>query len=163
MNRRSRTDLSTKRAQLVPKVPNLRHVQNCLKKRKVEQKNYYDRSARTKKPLQIGDQVRVYRDKYWQKAIVIDRDEAQRSYHVETSDGSVYRRNRRHLIEIPSPVKKNGKVQVASENSSRIDTTVQSPQDQVLRTRYGRVITKPKQIETLKLQVCTENSMKRRI
>ena len=92
---------------MVPKILNRRHVQNCLKKRKIEQKQYYDRSAKARKPLHKGDQVRIYRHgKTWQPATVIDRDQAPRSYHVETPDGCVYRRNQRHLIEIPSPVKK---------------------------------------------------------
>ena len=48
--------------------------------------------------------MRIYRRKTW--LTVIDRNQAPRSYYVETSDGCVYRRNQRHLIEIPSPVKK---------------------------------------------------------
>ena len=43
MNRRLRTDLPTTSKQLVPKILNRRHVQNCLTKRKNEQKHYYDR------------------------------------------------------------------------------------------------------------------------
>ena len=43
MNRRLRTDLPTTSKQLVPKILNRRHVQNCLTKRKIEQKHlYYD-------------------------------------------------------------------------------------------------------------------------
>ena len=49
-------------------------------------------------------QVRIYCGKTG--LTVIDRDQAPRSYHVETPHGCVYRRNQRHLIEITSPVKK---------------------------------------------------------
>jgi hypothetical protein len=87
MNRRFRTDLPTTSKQLVPKILNRRHVQNCLTKRKIEQKHYYDRSAKSRKPMHKGDQVRIYRGKTW--LTVIDRDQAPRSYHVETPDGCI--------------------------------------------------------------------------
>ena len=156
MNRRLRTDLPVKSEQLVPKVPNLRYVQKCQKKRKAEQKYYYDRSAKAQKPLHSGDQVRVYRGKYWQKATVIDHDVAPRSYQVETSDGSRYRRNRRHLIEIPSPAKKKEECQEATADRSKTADIIEK--SSILRTRYGRVVTKPKPFENFK--VCGDKQLK---
>ena len=49
-------------------------------------------------------------------------------HEVETSDGSRYRRNRRNLIEIPSPVKKNEESQEATADRSKTaDITEKSP------------------------------------
>jgi hypothetical protein len=79
--------LPTTSKQLVPKILNRRHVQKCLTKRKIEQKHYYDRSAKARKPMHKGDQVRINRGKTW--LTVIDRDQAPRSYHVETPDGCI--------------------------------------------------------------------------
>jgi hypothetical protein len=144
MNKRLRTDLPTTSKQLVPKILNRRHVQNCLIKRKIEQKHYYDRSAKARKPLHKGDQVRIYRGKTWQPATVIDL--APRSYHVETPDGCVYRSNQRHLIDIPSPVKKATEChqqntvveQSPTEDSEEENLSVQAPTTPVLKTRSGR-------------------------
>jgi len=48
-------------------------------------------------PLSAEDPIRIRRDGRWQPATVIDRADTPRSYHVETPDGAIYRRNRRHL------------------------------------------------------------------
>jgi hypothetical protein len=96
--------------------------------------------------------VRIYRGKTWQPATVIDRDQAHRSYHVETPDGRIYRRNQRHLIEIPSPVKKTTECrqqktvveQSPTEESKEENSLVQAPTTPVLKTRSGRIVTKPK-------------------
>jgi hypothetical protein len=152
MNRRLRTDLPTTSKQLVAKILNRRHIQNCLIKRKIEQKHYYDRSAKARKPLHKGDLVRFYRGKTWQPATVIDRYQAPRSYHVETPDGCVYRRNQRHLIEIPIPVKKATECrqqntvveQSPTKESKEENSLVQAPTTPVLKTRSGRIFTKPK-------------------
>ena len=68
---------------------------------------------------------------------------------METSDGSRYRRNRRHLIEIPSPAKKKEECQEATADRSKTaDITEKSS---LLRTRYGRVVTKPKRFENFEV------------
>jgi hypothetical protein len=91
-----------------------------------------------------------YRGKTW--LTVIDRDQALRSYHVETPDGCVYRRNQRHSIEIPSPVKKATECrqqntvvkQSPTEESKEENSLAQAPTTPVLKTRSGRIVTKPK-------------------
>ena len=61
---------------------------------------YYDRSARYLPTLHEGDTVRMkpFRlgDKSWKKANVVERLD-DRSYEVEDTDGTMYRRNRVHL------------------------------------------------------------------
>lgn len=85
--------------------------------------------------LGTGDQVRVYHGKYWLKVTVINHDVAPTSYQVEMSDGSRYRRNRIHLIEIPCPVKKKEESQEATVDQSKTaDITEYTP---ILQTRYS--------------------------
>ena len=75
------------------------------------QARYYDRSSRDlpvlhecgrvrMKPFQLGD-------KSWKKATIVERLD-ERSYDVEDTDGTVYRRNRVHLEKTreipPTPV-----------------------------------------------------------
>ena len=94
--------------------------------------------------------MRIYRGKTW--LTVIDRDQAPRSNHVETPDGCVHRRNQRHSIEIPNPVKKATECrqqntvveQSPTEESKEDNSLAQAPTTPVLKTRSGRIVTKPK-------------------
>jgi hypothetical protein len=64
----------------------------------------------------------------------------------------VLRRNQRHLIEIPNPVKKPTECrqqntvaeQSPTEESKGENSLVQAPTTPVLKTRSGRIVTKPK-------------------
>ena len=64
----------------------------------------------------------------------------------------VFRRNQRHLIEIPNPVKKATEFrqqntvaeQSPTEESKGENSLVQAPTTPVLKTRSGRIVTKPK-------------------
>ena len=67
---------------------------------------------------------------------------------METSDGSRYCGNRRYLIEIPSPIKKQEDNQEAT--ADRRKTTNITEKSPVLQTRSGRAVTKPKRVEILK-------------
>ena len=46
MNRRLRTDLPTQHKELLPKLTDLKATRKALEQRKLEQKRYYDRSAK---------------------------------------------------------------------------------------------------------------------
>jgi len=65
---------------------------------KGKQKQHYDRSAKELKPLNVNDSARVQFGKIWKPAKILDRL-GDRSYTVQTRDGGIYRRNRRHLIQ----------------------------------------------------------------
>ena len=153
MNRRLRTDLQTHHKELLPKPSDLKATRKALEQRKLEQKRYYDRSAKELPPLHPNDSVRICHKGKWEPAVVIDLDETPRSYHVRTQDGSIFRRNRRHLLEVP---KSEDNEQIATAETTM--TNVQrSPMkvthegnseqhhttDQVT-TRSGRVVKKPK-------------------
>ena len=67
------------------------------------QKNYYDRAARTLRPLTVGERVRI-RDNSKERWVVegtVDGTDGPRSYIIVGADGVKYRRNRRHLKPIP--------------------------------------------------------------
>ena len=64
-------------------------------------KKYYDRSAKALSPLCVNDQVRIQFGKIWKPARVIQQHDA-RSFSMQTRDGTIYCRNRRHLIKTQS-------------------------------------------------------------
>ena len=104
MNRRLRTDLPTAHNQLWPQLTDHRGAVKVMEERKLKQKQYYDRSRRSLKPLHKDDSVRLYQNGKWKPAVVISPTEnTPISYQVQTPNGSTFRRTRRHLLDIPSP------------------------------------------------------------
>ena len=100
MNRRTKTLLPTTKSLLQPKVTYPERAAQQLERRKEQQARYYKRDSKDLPELAEGDVVRMkpFRlgDKAWKKATVTKRLD-DRSYTVETSEGSIYRRNRNHL------------------------------------------------------------------
>ena len=98
------------------------------------QKKYYDRSAKVLPPLRVHDQVRIQFGKIW-KARVIQQHDA-RSVSMQTRDGAIYRRNRRHLIKTQS-----GMVNVESFNPNVLvqpeNLTSRSPDVPFPATSHG--------------------------
>ena len=91
----------------------------------------------------------------WKPALVVDVDETPRSYHVRTPDGSVLRRNRSHLLQLPKSDdseqlkftdKSANKVGEESASPAKITKEENSEQlpayDRVI-TRSGREVKKP--------------------
>ena len=86
-------------------------ITNKLKPQAIDPKNFhksivnskslqnknYDRTAKTLSPLHVNDQVRIQFGKIWKPARVIQQHDA-RSFSVQTRDGAIYPRNRRHII-----------------------------------------------------------------
>ena len=62
------------------------------------QKEYYDRSAKPLQPLLVGDDIRYQEGKTWKQGIVTKGD-GNGSYTAKNTEGAVYRRNRRHLLQ----------------------------------------------------------------
>jgi len=60
----------------------------------------YDRTAKDLKPLQKGDTVRIRRSQQWEPmAKVLKETDTPRSYIVQTESGSMFKRNRKHLLK----------------------------------------------------------------
>ena len=49
--------------------------------------------------LQPGQSIRLQQHGYWEPAVVIKPADTSRSYHVRTTEGREYRRNRLHLLD----------------------------------------------------------------
>ena len=99
MSRRLRTLLPTSPAMLRPKVVSYKKFDTLRTSSREKQKLYHDVSSRELKPLKVGETVRVkFRNGLWKPVSVIKVVDA-RSYLVATPDGTVYRRNRRHLLK----------------------------------------------------------------
>jgi len=98
MSRRTRTLLPARETLLKPKLAE--SVQEERNKIKMKQAFYYNRNAKDLLPLAKGDTVRLQplknRKEPWKKATVQEEVNV-RSYNVLTEDGSILRRNRRHL------------------------------------------------------------------
>ena len=98
MSRRLRSILPSTAAQLQPSVINHKKFREQLSESRDRQAKYYSSPANPLKPLRTGETVRLRRDGIWTPA-TITRVQNPRSYHVQTSDGREYRRNRRHLLK----------------------------------------------------------------
>ena len=74
-----------------------------LEKSKATQAKFFDRGSKERSTLKKGDVVRMKlpNSAQWSKGEVLG-GAGKRSYQVNV-DGSVYRRNRRQLIQIPEP------------------------------------------------------------
>ena len=96
MSRKLRSILPVVSDELKPKVPT--RVRELMKAEREKQKEYYNRSAKPLPPLSVGDSIRYQEGKTWKQGIVT-KEEGDRSYTVKNTDGAVYRRNRRHLMQ----------------------------------------------------------------
>ena len=100
LGRRTKTIIPTARSLLESRSTVTKQETDQLKMIQRRQAWYYDRSARDLPTLHEGDTVRMkpfsLGDKSWKKAKVVERLD-DRSYEVEGTDGTVYRRNRVHL------------------------------------------------------------------
>ena len=108
MGRRIATNLPMKMTKLKPKVPNRRIVNERISKYKRGYANAHDRKfgAHKLSKLRPGDFVRLKTDsqsKWSAPARVVSRSNTPRSFNVQNPDGSVMRRNRRHLLRVPTP------------------------------------------------------------
>ena len=98
MSRRTRTLLQVRETLLKLKLAE--SVQEERNKIKMKQAFYYNRNAKNLLPLEKGDTVRLQplknRKEPWKKATVQEKVNVG-SYNVLTENGSILRRNRRHL------------------------------------------------------------------
>ena len=100
MSRRLRSILPTTALHLRPQVTPQEAVRARREKCQQRQQQHYNRSARPLSTLHAGTPIRFQQgDGRWKPATVIQPAETPRSYHITTSDGQRYRRNRRHLLD----------------------------------------------------------------
>jgi len=100
--RRTRTNLPTTTELLTSAYDESAHDALLVAKRR--QANYYDRRARPRQPLSVGDTVRTRWNKHddWEKA-VITKVLPHRSYQLRFEDGSTRRRTSKHVRFLSEP------------------------------------------------------------
>lgn len=102
MGRKIRTTLPTLEKNLQPKWPNKKTIMQKDATEKAKQAFYFNRryGARSLPPLHSGDAVvtKLDQEKTWVMPAVVSKEcVTPRSYLVQTPQGAVFRRNRRHL------------------------------------------------------------------
>ena len=107
MSRRTKSILPITDKLLQPKIADPSIIKNRTLHSKSLQKKYYDQTAKQLPPLEVNDQVRVQFGKIWKPAKVIKKHDA-RSCSVQTSNGAIYRRNRRLLGKTNNDPSKTG-------------------------------------------------------
>ena len=114
-SRQIRTSLFTLPSKLNPKCVNA----ETLRKKEVEYRNRqprnFDKRHKAKEllPLHTGDQVWI---KDYGEGAVQQKADTPRSYQVETPDGGILRRNRRHLVQTKvDNVEKNANITAEDE------------------------------------------------
>lgn len=92
-SRRTRTTMPTMKAQLKPKVVD--GVPELIRERRQKSKVQYDKTAKVRPELEIGQQIRLQPSKPRQpwSAGSVAAKVGPRSFLVETEDGKLYRRN----------------------------------------------------------------------
>ncbi|XP_061167817.1 uncharacterized protein LOC133176762 [Saccostrea echinata] len=97
MCRKLRSILPVVSDELKPKVPvRVRELMEAERERETDRQNeYFDRSAKPLPSLSVGDSIRYQEGKLLKRRT---KEEGDRSYTVKSTEGALYRRNRRHLI-----------------------------------------------------------------
>ena len=132
--RRTTTLLPISKRLLMPETRNTKKQYNRLLKNKNKQAKYYNKNAKDKQQLKLGDIVRVSpvaKHQPWKKARV-ETEEGIRSYRIKTEDGSSYRRNRIHLRGTNEPFQEESlesqiEKSPSSESSVSNESEIKSP------------------------------------
>lgn len=99
----------------LPTCPLLHSQDTPLSPQKLQQKYYYDKTARPLEPLEQNDVVRLRVNGSWANKAQVLEEVAPRSYNVVTEQGQIFRRNRKDLLKTTETFSDNS----APENSCR--------------------------------------------
>ena len=99
MGRRLRSILPSTNAQLTPQTVNIKNARQKMREMQVKSKGCHDKRAKPLSKLKVGQPVTIQKGKIWEPAKVVSQYN-DHSFNVETSDGGIYRRNRRFLNTI---------------------------------------------------------------
>lgn len=143
MSRRLRTTVPTATTLLKPKVKT--HVKAQLQKKHQQQKSSYDKSAQPLRPLKPGQVVRLQTPKGHDKLGVVTGTSGDPRSYLVSVQGTVYRRNRRHILPVSEPPPPNNPVLADDfylpyeQPPVTPPQPVVPPQPQPVVTRSGRV------------------------
>ena len=131
MSRRLRSILPSTPASLQPVLVNPEDIQLRFEEKQDKQKRVYDRNARTRASISVGDQILMRKNSGgYQSAVVTEKTDAPRSYNVRTKDGAIYRRTSRHLKK---PIHYAGEVPRTSAAEALRCESPREPQLPVIR------------------------------
>ena len=153
LGRRLKTNLPTTSPLLKP--DNADVVKQKLQNRQNKQKEHHDKTTSKVplKPFKVGDEAVMRHDnkEQWRHVTIKKQHETPRSYVVETPEGKVYRRNRKHLRHTASkPINRelyDFEIQPQNESPNVVSKT--PPQQQtpatetMVKTRSGRIVKPP--------------------
>lgn len=119
-------------------------TEDKLKERKMKQALFYNKGTKELSELQSGDTVRIKplpsdKEKQWRKGTVA-KQVAPSSYEVDLQ-GTIFRRNRRHLVNTKEPSPQLDLESQANMSASSTPLPVEGPP--VIQTRSGRIIHRP--------------------
>ena len=145
---RTRTTLPTTQTLLKPQVLNQQTVQHQLSEKRLQQKKYADKSAKPLPLLHTGDNVCMQTPKGYGKPATITRlANEPRSYYVRSEKGTEYRRNRRHLLKVPTTVPATVDTTLPAISEETIETLPRNEQSNTVlkpvMSRSGRLIKTP--------------------
>nr|XP_054591203.1 uncharacterized protein K02A2.6-like [Nothobranchius furzeri] len=78
----------------------LHNIHNKIRDMQLRQKQHFDKRAKALPVLSPGDTVHMHTQRGWEPAVVVHQRKEPRSYMVQTPEGKMLRRNRRHLRNI---------------------------------------------------------------
>ncbi|VDI45212.1 Hypothetical predicted protein [Mytilus galloprovincialis] len=123
MNRILRITVPTIKNRLKSKCDNLKNTQTKMKQQKMIQKQYYDKSSKSLPELQPNDTIRFQHKLKgkWDQGTVVKNKNTPNSYVIETPEGQIFKRNRKHLMKT-----KGHKIEQTSleEQMKTITTTI---------------------------------------
>ena len=135
------TKLPTTTQLLNAKIPT--DARSQLLAQQKSQKLYFDRGAKALPPVKTGDAVRMKTSNGWRPATVTKLADSPRSV-VVTSNGTLYRRNRRHIIKTPDVSKPT----ITSPKDDREITKSPGSDRNIIKTpvvtRSGRTVRAPR-------------------
>ncbi len=122
---------------IVPNELDRDRIYQKLQERQESQKHYYDRNAKDLPPLSIKQPILIQdpHNGKWERGTVEETCKEPRSYKVETPNGNILRRNRRHLRETTE----TGSARETEGSARETETTATSE-------RPKRNICKPKRL-----------------
>ena len=161
MSRRLRSSIPISRQLLKPETINHNQFQHSRTEQQQNQKKYFDKTSKSLPPLKKGDTVRFKKDPTspWVPATIYAKHDTPRSYIIETSNGSRYRRNRIHLRQTqdlrpdPSP---DAELHITDQPETNVGQQTalpnllpeNAPAAQLKTSRYGRVINQDPKYKT---------------
>ena len=126
---------------------------------KSKQKEHYNHHTKKQKMLHTGETMRMFRDGKWKPANDVEKLNEPRSYNVKTVSGSIYKRNRKHLLKTESDEDQNIElsddeseakiVHVKSKDVTNDEERIVEPEEtkSEIRARSERISKRPNRLK----------------